>query len=170
MSSMANDLITARELAVWTQSDVDEVTEDPFAIEVMDKVSQMAKFLGGHPLWDYDTAPFDVKMIVLRVSKRTYENPLQEKSTSIGPISATVVDGAALLTDLTPLERATLTKYNADGDPDAADTGLWVLHTTQGLPEAPEAILFVPDDSYSDWYLPMFGSGDPGDPALYEDA
>lgn len=163
------DLITPRELAVWTDSDVDVVTADPFAIEVMDKVSQLARFLGGQPDWSYDTAPFDVKMVVLRVCKRTYENPLQETSTNVGPIGSRVLDAAALLTDLTETERATLTKYNAAGDPDAAGGGLWVQSIAGGSVPASGATLYVPDDSLSDWYIPMFTPGDPGDPELYGD-
>ncbi len=166
---MPNDLITANELAVWTDSNVDEVTIDPFAIEVMDKVSQMAKFLGGQPLWTYVTAPFDVKMVVLRVAKRTYENPLQEVATNVGPIGSRVLDAAALLTDLTATERATLTKYNLEGDPDGGGDGLWVQSTTGGLPIAPTATLYVPDSSFSDWYVPFFNPGDPGDPSLYDE-
>lgn len=180
---MANDLITAAELATWTQNDVDEVTVDPFAIEVMDKVSQMAKFFGGHtgatyeadgvtlaPEWTYVTAPFDVKMVVLQVAKRCYANPDQEVASGVGPISSRVLDAAALLLELTDSERATLTKYNAAGDPDGSREGgqIFVQPTTRSsTADLVEPILYVPDDSLSDWYIPMFNPGDPGDPNLY---
>lgn len=161
------DLITARELALWTQSDEATVADDEWAIEVMSKVSQLAQFLGGHPEWTASTAPFDVRMVVIQVAKRTYANPDQEVSSNVGPIGSRVLDAAALLTNLTESERATLTKYNPAGDPDATGGGLWVMSTASTYAGPAEAVLYVPDDSLSDWYIPMFSPGDPGDPALY---
>lgn len=163
----ANDLITAEELALWTQSETDEVEADPFATEVMEKVSEMARFFGGHADWTRNNAPFDVKMVVLQVCKRTYSNPDQEVQTSTGPISSRVLQVAALLLALTPTEKATLTKYNPDGDPDAGG-GLWILRPTpEPGTSLSDVVLFVPDDSLSDWYIPMFSTLDPGDPDLY---
>lgn len=159
------DLITPRELALWTQSDEAEVAIDPWAIEVMEKVSMLARFLGGQP-WELADVPFDVRMVVIQVAKRTYANPDQEVSSNIGPIGSRVLDAAALLTNLTEAERATLTKYNAEGDPNS-DAGLWVMSTAAPNAGPVEAVLYVPDDSLSDWYIPMFSPGDPGDPALY---
>lgn len=178
------DLITARELATWTQNELATVEVDPFAIEVMEKVSDMARFLGGHPEWTYDglddAAPFDVKMIVLKVCKRTYENPTQVvQEGSIGPIGGDrVLDVAAMLLDLTEAERLTLTKYNPEGDVDTGKAELWVQPTTRGGPDLiSAAILYLqdnqqinigPEDSaYPTWDIPMFSPGDPGDPALY---
>ena len=177
------DLITTQTLAVWTQNEPTEVAADPFALEVVDKVSKLAQFLGGHPEWTLagnTTAPFDVQMVVLQVAKRTYANPDQETSTTIGPIGSRVLDVAALLTDLTDTERATLVKYNPEGDPNAAKGGLWVLHTTTGdAPTLKTVRLFVddnqqigmtPDESaYPSWSIPMFSPGDPGDPNLYDE-
>lgn len=178
------DLITPQELATWTQNDVAVVEADPLAAEVMDKVSKLARFLGGHPEWTYGgapetEAPFDVLMLVLRICKRTYENPTQiVQEGNVGPIGGDrVLDVAALLTDLTEAERATLTKYNTDGDPDGAKVELWVQPTTRGGPDLlSETILYMGDDQQinlslsadpREWMIPMFSPGDPGDPNNY---
>lgn len=164
------DLITTQVLATWTQNDPAEVAADPFALEVVDKVSRLAQFLGGHPEWTLTgttAAPFDVQMVVLQVAKRTYANPDQEVSTTVGPLGSRVLDTAALLTDLTETERRTLVKYNVNGDPDSSGS-IWVLETGRDpINTQPDPVLYVPDDSLSDWYTPMFSPGDPGDPALY---
>jgi hypothetical protein len=179
------DLLTKNKLALWTQNEPAVVENDPFAAEVIDVVSQMAQFLGGHPEWSLvpglTYAPFDVQLVVLQVCKRTYGNPDQEVATGVGPISSRVLDVAAMLTDLTPSERETLTKYNPNGDPaNPGGNGLWVLHTTQGTENLLlETTLFVDDDqqinmtadesAYPSWSIPMFSPNDPGDPNNYED-
>src|SRR5690242_20700393 len=130
------DLITPRELALWTGNTEADVVADPFAAEVMEKVSEMVRFLGGHPEWVLDPGvnqvPYDVRLLVLVVAKRCYENPGQVvQEGSVGPIGGDrVLDVAAMLFDLSETERATLTKYNPAGDPDAAGEGVWVLRTT----------------------------------------
>jgi len=149
---MAN-LLTIPTLAKWTQSDEAEVIADPFALDLIAKVSALICFLGGHdgtkvdaddveiPEWDLATgpqqAPIDVQMVALQVIKRSYENPgqvLQEGS--IGPLGGDrVADTQALFMDFTERERDTVTKYNIDGDPtpDANDGGeVFVLPTTRG--------------------------------------
>jgi hypothetical protein len=178
-------LLTTNELALWTQNDPSAVADDPFALEVIDKVSQMAQFLGGHPNWVLDSgenqAPFDVRMVVLQVAKRCYSNPGQVvQEGGVGPIGGDrVLDAAALLLELSDSERKTLTAYNADGDTlDDAGT-LFVLPTTRG-PEttAKSVTLYMGDDQQvnlessadpREWMIPMFSPGDPGDPNLYED-
>ena len=103
---MANELITPTELAVWTQTPQATIDSDPFAAEVMSKVSAFVKFLAGRdgtrfeedgvtlvPEWTYETAPFDVKMVVLWMCKRTYVNPDQETSSGVG--SADVIGATA---------------------------------------------------------------------------
>lgn len=177
------DLLTLRELALWTKNPVDEVTADPFAAEVIDKVSQLAEFIAGQPGWVLDAgddqAPFDVRMVVLQVCKRCYENTRQVvQEGGIGPIGGdSFLDVNALLAELTDAERATLAKYNEDGDPDGAQ--LWVLTTTRGDETiADTAVLYVGDnnqvgidssDDPREWKIPLFGPGDPGDPNLYPD-
>ena len=161
------NLITDQELATWTQREVSEVAQDPFAREVLDKVSGLVRFLAGQPTWELQTTPFDARLVALMVAKRTYENPTQEVQSNVGPIGSRVLDVAAMLLELTESERSTLTKYNLAGDPNEKSTGLWVQRI--GIPE--EQVVptpyFVPDDSYSDWYIPMFSPLDPGDPNLY---
>lgn len=174
-----SDLITPVELARWTQTPLADIEADDFATEVMEKVSELARFLGGQEDWTYATAPFDVKMVVLKICKRTYSNPDQVvQEGSVGPIGGDrVLDAAALLFDLTDSERATLTKYNDDGDPDGGGGSLWVLRTTRGGPDLrTEPILYVDDNQQINidstnaapsWSIPMFSPGDPGDPNNY---
>jgi hypothetical protein len=167
-------LITFAELARWTGNDVDETTADPFAEEVLSKVSELVRWLGGNPAWEItpvlpaDAVPFDARLVALAVAKRCYENPAQVvQEGSVGPIGGDrVLDAAALLFELRETERATLTKYNADGDPDGG-SGIFVIETTPRVGTTAAATLYVPDNSLSDWYIPMFSPGDPGDPNLY---
>lgn len=161
------DLLTTNELALWTQREPTVVESDPFAAEVIDKVSQLACFLGGHdgthfladgvtviPEWNNvegnaDRAPFDVRMVVLQVAKRCYSNPDQVVAEGgVGPIGGDrVLDAAALLLSLTDSERSTLTKYNDDGDPDGADD-LWTLRINRDADAgtAGSPVLYVSDD------------------------
>lgn len=195
------DLLTPATLAKWTQEDTAEVSADPFALDIIAKVSALACFLGGHdgtktdsngdaiPEWTLDgaddtqVAPIDVQMVVLQVCKRSYENPgqvLQEGA--VGPLGGDrVADVQALFMDFTDRERATLTKYNVDGDPDPSeDAGtVFVLATTRGdettLPQT--SPLYVGDNQQvnlstsadpREWMIPLFNPGDPGDDANYE--
>lgn len=156
------DLLTTATLAKWTQEDPVEVAADPFAVDLIDKVSQLICFIGGHdgtvldpggdgvtdflPEWTLDTvadpdavmAPIDIQMVALQVIKRSYENPgqvLQEGS--VGPLGGDrVSDVQALFMDFTESERRTLAKYNPNGDPTdvEGDAGgeVFVLQTTRG--------------------------------------
>ena len=165
-------LISFAELATWTQNDPADVAADPFAAEVLDKVSGLVRFLTGHPEYEPSNAPFDVTMVALQVAKRTYANPDQEVATGVGPISSRVLDAAAMLTELTESERRTLTKYNPAGDPDNPPVGgLWVQPTKRHDYEALKPVtLYVDDDQQINlgderpWSIPMFSPGDPGDP------
>lgn len=189
------DLLTTLELARWTGNDPTQVEADPFAAEVIEKVSQLACFLGGHdgtkvdstgapiPEWQLaagaDQAPFDVRMVVLAVAKRCYANPDQVvQEGGVGPIGGDrVLDAAALLFSLSDTERRTLTKYNDDGDPDAADELFTirmiagdeaVLQTSPLYASDNQQINMTPDQSaYPSWDIPLFNPGDPGDDSLY---
>lgn len=180
---MAN-LLTLQTLARWTQSDEDEVVADPFAIDLIDKLSQLLCFLGAHPNWTLDPGPdrvpIDVEMIMLQVAKRSYENPDQIVQESVGPLSERKIEAAALFMDLTDDERKTVTKYNPDGDPDGEDGAgiVFTIATTRGdettLPQT--SPLYIGDnqqinldisDDPREWMIPMFSPGDPGDDNNY---
>jgi hypothetical protein len=194
------DLLTTATLAKWTQNDPAEVAADEFAVDLIDKVSQLICWIGGHdgntldaagdpvPEWTLDAgpdqAPIDVQMVALQVIKRSYENPEQIiQAGNIGPLGGDRhADVYALFADFTEAERATIAKYNLDGDPEAIDDGafIFVLETTRGdgdtLPEG--SPLYVGDDQqinleFSDdpreWKIPMFNPGDPGDDLNYEE-
>lgn len=200
---MAN-LLTKATLAKWTQSDIGEVAGDAFAGDLISKVSAMICFIGGHdgtkedadgeviPEWvlvvtgdeenDVEVAPMDVQMVALQVIKRSYENPGQVlQAGNIGPLGGDrVTDIQALFADLTDSERATIAKYNPDGDPDPTGAGtVFVLPTTRGdetiLSTSP---LYVGDNMQTnlstspdprEWMIPLFSPGDPGDDANYDE-
>lgn len=192
------DLLTTATLARWTQNDPAEVAADPFAADLIDKVSQLICFIGGHdgtkvdsagvviPEWTLDPgpnqAPIDVQMVALQVIKRSYENPTQIiQEGGIGPIGGDrYADTQALFMDFTDAERATVAKYNVDGDPTTpVGAGeIFTVPTTRGdetsMPQS--SPLYVSDDQqinlYStnaapSWDIPMFSPGDPGDGANY---
>ena len=190
------DLLTTATLAKWTQNDAAEVAGDPFAVDLIAKISALACFLGGHdgtkvdsegtpiPEWDLEVgptmAPIDVQMVVLQVAKRSYENPGQVLQESVGPLRESVADVQALFMDFTDRERATLTKYNVDGDPNPdEDSGvIFTVATTRGdettLPDTP---LYVSDNQQPSlaesadprpWMIPLYNPGDPGDPNNYD--
>lgn len=147
------DLLTTQTLARWTQEDPAEVAADPFAVDLIDKVSQLICFIGGHdgtkfdadgyeiPEWTLDPgpaqAPIDVQMVALQVIKRSYENPGQViQEGGVGPLGGDrVADVQALFMDFTDSERKTIAKYNVDGDPtdqEDAPGEVFVLATTRG--------------------------------------
>lgn len=126
---MANELITLQELATWTQTPLATVQEDPFALEVFEKTSQLVKEIAEQPEWTIETAPFRVRLLTLKIAKRTYENPGQEVSSTTGPISSRVLDIAAMAMDLSEEEMELLLSHRPDG---AGEDGLWVLSMTRG--------------------------------------
>lgn len=195
---MAN-LLTTQTLARWTQSDETEVADDVFAVDLIDKASQLICFIGGHdgskttaegdviPEWTLEAgsaqAPIDVQMVALQVIKRSYENPGQViQEGSVGPLGGDrVADVQALFMDFTEAERATVARYNIDGDPNPSEGAgeIFVLQTTRGdettLPQT--SPLYVGDNMQvglaesadpREWKIPLFNPGDPGDDANYE--
>lgn len=147
------DLLTTATLAKWTQEDPEDVAGDPFALDLIDKVSQLICFIGGHdgtkidaagdtiPEWTLDLgptqAPIDVQMVALKVIKRSYQNPDQVvQEGSIGPIGGDrVAEIQALFMDFTDEERRILAKYNVDGDPSGIveDAGtIFTVSTSRG--------------------------------------
>lgn len=178
------DLITPQTLAKWTQSDLAEVQADPFALDLITKVSELICFIGGHPDWTLDPgedqAPIDVQMVALQVIKRSYENPEQIIQETTGPLSQRVADVQALFADLTEFERKVVAKYNPDGDPTIPGDGgeVFVMPTTRGdettLPQT--SPLYIGDNQQinletsadpREWKIPMFSPGDPGDDSNY---
>lgn len=181
-SDMA-DLLTLETLARWTQEDPVEVAADPFAVDLIDKLSQLICYLGGHPDWSLevgpDRVPIDVEMVMLQVAKRSYENPDQIVQESVGPLSERKAEVAALFMSFTDAERATITKHNPAGDPNTPVATLYTIVTTRGsettLPQI--SPLYVGDNQQinlessadpREWKIPLFNPGDPGDDANYD--
>jgi hypothetical protein len=162
---MTDELITERELALWTQTPEEAIASDPFAAEVREKVSDYVRSVAGQTraTWTVATLPYDARVIVLWMAKRTYSNPDQVVQESVGPLSERRLDEAAMGMALTESERETLEGYKSSG----AGGGLYTMSIDDSRPGATQAVVFVPDDSYSDWYIPMFNPLDPGDPNLY---
>lgn len=137
---MANELITLQEFATWTQTDLETLQADPFAMDVWTKTSELAREYAEQPTWDAATAPFKVRLLVLKIAKRTYLNPDQETRTTTGPIGSTVLDVAALAMDLSEEEIALLEGYKPGGG-----NGLWKASIGAGDERMPTT-LYVPDD------------------------
>lgn len=145
---MANELITWQEFSAWTGTDVETLQADPFAVDVFEKTSQLAREYAEQPDWTNETAPFKVRLLVLKIAKRTYVNPDQEVSSTTGPLSSRVLDVAALAMDLSEEEQALLESYRAEGSPD----GLWVASIGAGS-ERYDGTLYAPS-------LPQEGLGE----------
>lgn len=194
------DLLTTETLERWTQNDPGSLAEDPLALELIDKVSQLICFIGGHngskldaagvtiPEWTLDPgpaqAPIDVQMVALQVIKRSFENPTQVTSEgNVGPLGGdSHLDAYALFADFTESERATIARYNPDGDPDGLTSGgeIFTLSTTRGDDSYLKPVTIyvsdnlqvnmTPDQSaYPSWDIPLYNPGDIGDPNNYDD-
>jgi len=191
-------LLPTATLGIWvtprkTQA---QIEADPFAMDVIQQVSDYFCFLAGHdgtqldstgatiPAWTYepgaDQAPIDVRMLALKVIRRTYTNTDQViQEGNLGPIGGDrVSDDAALLFTLTDTERRVLTKYNGAGDPEEGGQ-LWIqpIGSDQEF-ETLDEVLYVGDDQQvglaesddpREWKIPLFNPGDPGDPNAYVD-
>lgn len=174
-----------------------EIEADAFAMDVIQQVSDYFCFLAGHdgtqfeddgvtpiPAWTYEPganqAPIDVRMLALKVIRRTYTNTDQViQEGNLGPIGGDrVADDAAMLFTLTDAERRVLTKYNDEGDPEEGGQ-LWIqpIGSDQQL-SLEDPVLFVSDDQQVNidttnaapsWDIPLFSPGDPGDPNNYTD-
>lgn len=162
---MANELITLQEFATWTQTDLATLQADPFAMDVWTKTSDLAREYAEQPTWDATTAPFKVKLLVLKIAKRTYLNPDQEISTTTGPLSSRVVDTAALAMDLSDEEEALLESYQ----PGADDNGLWVASIGAGDDQYVGTLYAqsIPQEGLGEtlsWDIPFLDPNDMGGP------
>jgi hypothetical protein len=124
------NLFTRDEFATWCQTTI--APDDAFATMVMDQATVLVVDAANAPGWELDpsTAPRLAKLIALRVARRTYLNPDQELSSTVGPISASILKDAAAGMTLTETELAQLLDLAPDGDPN--DGVLWVQKVTRG--------------------------------------
>lgn len=119
--------MTTQELATWTQREVADVEADPFAIEVLEKVSALVREIADQPTWEIggvNPIPFKARMRVISIVRRTYTNPDRLVSETTGPISERRLDMAALAETLSPDEIALFESFKPDG---SGESGLWVL-------------------------------------------
>lgn len=131
------NLFTRDEFAIWCGTPI--ASDDAFATMVMATATGLVVDAASAPGWELDpsTAPRKAKLIALRVARRTYLNPDQEISSSVGPLSASILKDAAAGMSLTEEELLELEALNPDGDPNAA--ALWTMRITR----APEETLQV---------------------------
>ena len=167
---MAN-LISVETLARWTQNEVSDVSADPFAIDLIEKMSEYICFLGGHPEWTYEPgsnkAPIDVLIVAIGVIKRCYENPGRIIQDQVGPLNERVIEAQALFTQLTEDELATIQQYNAAAV-DTSNGGFIFTASIDASPvRAAKNVMYLTDDqqvnlgSELDWEVPMFDLTDP---------
>lgn len=128
-------IITVEQLAKWTQLELDEVSADPFAVDLVEKVSLLACHLAGHPEWMDTAAPIDVWMVVMNVCKRSYENPGRVIQETTGPLGERVIEDQALFTQFSEDERKTLEGYN-DGKGATDGPSLFTISTDTSGPSA----------------------------------
>lgn len=154
---MAN-LFTRDEFAIWCQTPI--ASDDAFATAVMDNATALVVDAAKAPGWELDpsTAPRQAKLIALRVARRTYLNPDQEISSSVGPISASILRDAAAGMALTEDELAQLLELAPGGDPNAAV--LWVQRTTRGPLEDELPLVFLPTETGD--FIPYAFEGETG--------
>lgn len=148
-------LLTPAEMATWTQTAQETIEGDPYATEVNEKLGAYIQYLAGNADWTPGTVPIDVKMLAIRVVRRTYTNPDSEVQTGVGPLSSRVLDEAALAAALTESEKELLESKRADGGPD----GLWTRGIGGSTVRLPDTI-HVADDSGSDWMIPYLDIND----------
>ena len=166
------ELITESEMALWTQRTVAELQADPFAAEVRSKVGDYLSFLAGHPEWDVSTAPIDVRTIAIWMVRRTYTNPDQETSSTVGPLASRTLDEAALAMALTDSEAATLARYKSEAA--GATGGLWTM-SIGGAAATLQPTVYLGDDSQvglatsvdpREWMIPYLDPNDVNNPVV----
>jgi hypothetical protein len=126
-------LFTRADFAIWCGVAI--AADDTFATAVMQRATELVVDEAKAPAWELDptTAPRGAVLIALRVARRTYLNPDQEVQSSVGPLSARVLEDAAAGMSLTEQEKLDIAELAPDGDPNA--TSLFTLRTTRGTEE-----------------------------------
>lgn len=160
-------LITVADLATWVQQDIE--FDDPFANTLIEACSLLVREAVNQPTWGPDDAPAAAKLICAMLAKRTFVNPDAEVATTIGPISARVVEDFARTLEFTPAEQARLASL-AEQYAGTAEHfgGLFTIATTRSVPgEALDDILAweagpLFDRDGGGWSIPWLAAGDWG--------
>ena len=123
-------LFTRPDFATWCGVAI--ASDDAYATMVMQRATELVVDAAKAPDWELDpsTAPRGAVLIALRVARRTYLNPDQEVQSSVGPLSARVLEDAAAGMSLTEQEREDIATLSPEGDPTAPS--LFTLRTTRG--------------------------------------
>lgn len=136
-------LITVAEFAVWAREEIAD--DDAFTLAVLEAASLIVSDEARQPLWTAMTAPPAAKLVTALLALRTWTNPpVGETSSTVGPISSTLVKDVAASMHLTDQERARLATLApaAEGSPLG---GLWVMALTEGEELRNDIVL---NDSY----------------------
>jgi hypothetical protein len=149
---MAETLETLAHLALLTKKDAAEVEADPRAQFIMEKADELVISRAGIPAtWPAtpELVPPRARTIALLVAARTYTNWRSIVSSSVGPISETMLAEMAAAMQLTDAEAEEL-----DGMGSSTETfgGLWTITTTRGDEPKIDQIN-LPDSSGSDWLI-----------------
>jgi len=145
------DLVTAEELAVWTQSDVEP--DDERAIMVLRKASELVADYAECPEWltgDLDDVPRRARTIALLIAARTWTNPEGEVASGMGPLSSRVLEEMAAGMRPTEAEKAELAALGNEFD--GTTGGLWKLNIASQ--QRADRVVYLFDASGSDWALP----------------
>jgi hypothetical protein len=149
-------LISLTELATWARKDPAVVGADPFATLVVNTASNIVTDKAQQPNWEIQSPAVEVpraaKRICMFLAGRTYLNPDGEIATNVGPLGARVPEAMAMAAANMQLLAAEIDEL-LDLRPSGSG-GLWVQPTERG-----DAVLgtdvYIPDDSGSDWWIPM---------------
>jgi hypothetical protein len=147
-------LVSVSEFSVWVQREIDPV-EDQFAVLVLEQASALVREAAERPDWPAATAPAAAKRIAALCARRTYINPDMEKSSTVGPLSGSLMDDALAWMRLFDEEVLQLQRLGNDGVTPSTG-GLWVQPTTRGPVESTRDVLFW--DEAGAWPIPYLAA------------
>jgi len=124
-------IITTADVAPWMQSTAEELDDDPLALKVIERVSQLVneKTWGVQPddtlnYWTEATAPQRARSIAEQVFARVYDNPRVLQREGVGPISETRADIVLTGLELRPSELEALLELRTET---GGTGGFWIL-------------------------------------------
>lgn len=101
--------------------------------------------------WEDETVPDDVVAVVLQAAERKYRNPAGETQKTVGDVSVSYGNSAAVGLYLTDDEKIVVRRYR-----ETASGGLWTLRTTRTDPNGEGDLGTLYDDT---WYMDTNLSG-----------
>ncbi|HLU28504.1 MAG TPA: hypothetical protein VKZ65_08705, partial [Glycomyces sp.] len=141
-------LITTADVAPWVQSTAEELDDDPLALKVIDRVSDLinTRTWGTRPgdelnYWTLETAPPRAKAIAEQVFARVYTNPLTLSRETTGPLGESRADIVLTGLELRPNELEDLLGLRVDAP---TGNGFWILSLADtDTVKAPDVVPYI---------------------------